>query len=93
MPKYIDVEELKKYDFNKIFDYEASYETCLGIEAVLMIAEMMPSAEVQEAKRGTWEMNNEMMTCSNCCEQFDKIFKYDYLYCPHCGARMDGDAK
>lgn len=90
MPKYIDVEELKKYDFNKIFDYEASYETCLGIEAVLMIAEKMPSAEVQEVKRGKWIFYSDL--CEKKCAICGKFAREITDYCPHCGARMDGDA-
>lgn len=87
MPKYIDVEELKKLDFDKIFGYKASYETCLGIEAVLMVAEKMPSANVRKVKHGKWECGENIFPCfcSECGQEADMI----YAYCPHCGAKME----
>lgn len=104
MQKYIDVEKLKNFDFNKIFDYKASFEICLGIETVLMIAEKMPSADVQEVKHGYWLYcrNNDYdggvhtAECSNCRITQSVVFyqrKPIFKYCPHCGAIMDGDQK
>ncbi|MCQ2088483.1 MAG: hypothetical protein MJZ37_10555 [Bacilli bacterium] len=40
-------------------------------------------------RHGHWDEGHEMMTCTNCCEQFDLYFKNDFNYCPNCGAKMD----
>lgn len=101
--RYIDAKMLKNFDFNKIFGYKASYETCLGIEAVLMIAEKMPSADVQKVKHGKWlpisiEPTATFFQCSLCdrteClanDYFGKPTKWVAKILPycHCGAKME----
>ena len=49
----------------------------------------VPVADVAPVRHGHWDEGHEMMTCTNCCEQFDLYFKNDFNYCPNCGAKMD----
>lgn len=60
-------------------------------EAIKMVSfpEYTPPADVAPVRHGRWDKGHEMMTCTNCCEQFDLYFKNDFNYCPNCGARMD----
>lgn len=63
----------------------------------------MPAADVQPVKRGEWAAYNrdcrgyaDCFKCS-CCENYVHVYCWqkqcDYDYCPHCGARMDGDTE
>ena len=60
-----------------------------------------PAADVQSVKHGQWicEFYNDVFDvyqadCSACkresTNKYDKVSE-SYEYCPHCGARMDGD--
>ena len=49
----------------------------------------MPTIDAVPVRHGHWGKGHEMMTCTNCCEQFDLYFKNDFNYCPNCGAKMD----
>ena len=44
---------------------------------------------IAPVRHGHWYEGHEMMTCTNCCEQFDLYFKNDFNYCPNCGAKMN----
>lgn len=65
-----------------------------------MMADRVPAADVVEVKHGRWiEQEAPNMDtyydCSACGESFCFIDGSPsdnlYLYCPSCGARMDGD--
>lgn len=45
-------------------------------------------ADVQEVKHGEWYVDSPF-ACSIC----DGLNDYKDDYCPHCGAKMDGDGK
>lgn len=49
-----------------------------------------PTVDAEPVVHGHWDEGHEMMTCTNCCEQFDLYFKNDFNYCPNCGAKMEG---
>ena len=91
MAKYINLEELMKFPIRRNhYDKEHGNEHFIyGIETVLEYAENLPAADVTQVRHGHWDEGHEMMTCTNCCEQFDLYFKNDFNYCPNCGAKMD----
>lgn len=56
----------------------------------------IPAADVQEVKRGKWLYEYKSGTpikegvVSSCCDMWNN---YRTNFCPHCGARMDGEEK
>ena len=46
----------------------------------------IPAADVVEVRHGRWIDSSNGWMCSVC----ERDSTYDTLYCPHCGARMDG---
>lgn len=82
-------------------DYLKGYIT--GIDAVMEAIDELPAADVQEVKHGRW-ITSEITTdsgytsCSCCHSEYyigdlqnlegDNDF---VMYCPNCGARMDGE--
>lgn len=62
----------------------------------------MPSADVYPVKHGRWEYYEKeygecaWYFCSLCDEPAEQLYNDEPLlseFCPHCGARMDGDEK
>lgn len=103
MARYIDADKLSKM-------IEARADTLIeGKEAFLYISRwlnLIPAADVVEAKRGEWEVCSDEyeicaseFVCSNCKESFvssdltDEQFFEMMKYCPNCGAKMDGERK
>ena len=81
-------------------------KTAVGIatEALVwaenVILDIVPSADVAEVKHGEWLPKEGYdgdiyWDCSNCGESWTTIdgepFDNGMNYCPHCGARMDGE--
>lgn len=73
-----------------------------NFEEVLEVIEEIPTADVQEVKHGRWEETREknilgdkvtVLRCSVCnkFKAYGKGITVPYDYCPHCGARMDGE--
>lgn len=65
-----------------------------------------PTADVEEVKRGYWKTNEEDIEWNNSikrkyCSVCGKIAYWDSIkfvfiltdYCPHCGAKMNGERK
>lgn len=70
-------------------------EWCLhGSEIETLIANA-PTVEAEPIRHGEWLDSNAMYDiwrCSVCRESIDMEERPAYKYCPHCGARMQGDA-
>ena len=98
MAEYIDREALKERleDFSK-WCRDGRKQ---GVDFVLDCPlPDMPTADVQEVKHGAWNvlqrrMNSDIVQCSNCKEEFYYAKGHlqigKMLYCPNCGAKMDG---
>ena len=56
---------------------------------------LMPTVEAVEVKHGRWNIDKSFMpfisTCSQCGATYTVDGAFDWNYCPHCGAKMDGD--
>ena len=54
-----------------------------------------PLVDAVEVKHGRWEwyeaLVNPYALCSNCGCGLDKRDALNFVYCPYCGAKMDGD--
>lgn len=87
MAKFVDVEVLKKQDFQDYSktDVEHAIDNC-------------PSADVKEDKLGVWvfDKENDSYKCSLCngealCDSSGRGYVLQLLssYCPYCGAEME----
>lgn len=56
-----------------------------------------PAADMQEVRRGKWRQvfKGALHDCFECsaCGHKDCEYTLNYHYCPHCGAKMEGDEK
>ena len=50
----------------------------------------IPAADVVEVRHGRWYLDNGCAFCSECKNSFDPKIKSQALFCPRCGAKMDG---
>lgn len=93
--KFIDADLLKE-EIEQNWDMQDLY---LPIHFFDKVDDML-AADVQEVKHGEWiVINTEQVyngaeipvewACSLCESSFEQTF----AYCPHCGARMDGEEK
>ena len=98
MPEYIDREEVMKIAKNGYHsDFGRSMADLTSLREVL---EDTPTADVAEVKRGEWTKDDsDGCFCSFCGWYTDYDYDYvtnnglgndDFIYCSHCGARMDG---
>lgn len=93
MARYIDAD---KADVERISCF---YGAECRIEDVKEWLDEQPTADVQEVKHGEWIYHPETFytksgfTCSVCKDPMwhSHDVKQAFKYCPHCGARMDGD--
>lgn len=76
MAKYIDMEAAR----NSLYDADAI--TMKGVA----ILNNFPSADVEEVKHGKWMLHEGYDECNLCHAKTI----YGYIYCPNCGAKMDG---
>lgn len=78
---------------DKIDGYSYAYKTDSRGEPYIHIdsvrSMLKKAADAQPLKHGRWKDGEKSQVCTICggwgLDSFD--------YCPHCGARMDGDAK
>ena len=101
MSRYIDADEFwnnrpenldpKKSEYNRGWDKYA--------KEILKVLEETPTADVVEVRHGEW-INK---CCSVCGEKqpytargnvfATTFYQFKTKYCPHCGAKMDGERK
>lgn len=93
-----DIEALKAKDTKTFYKIKGAKEILDSVDTDLCY---VPVADVQPVKRGRWicEFYNDLFDvyqadCSVCkkesTDKYDKVSE-SYEYCPHCGARMDGE--
>ena len=72
----------------------------IALSELVDVMATVPTADVQEVKRGYWKFNQHSNVvasciCSECQTRFYNFGSSKTLnptpYCPICGARMDGD--
>lgn len=74
-------------------DEQNAVEVC----AQYVIYTLLPSADVETVRHGRWQVNDlfgyKDMTCTSCGWLYEYYggLEEEWNYCPHCGARMDGE--
>ncbi len=77
-------------------DYCGPSDIKISIDAVFSVLGQVPDADPVPVKHGYWFGVHECPQCSECLEYVTEDGMWDedyalYKYCPHCGARMDGN--
>ena len=94
MPKYIDADAFLKSEAKRCGCIPMIGSCTTDNESLAYRLANAPTAEVVEVRHGRWIINDEdyWTKCSVCeFEYFDEqenIYN-TYIYCPHCGAKMD----
>jgi rubredoxin len=55
-----------------------------------------PTTDVQSARFARWIDLDNRILCSGCgagYDDYDEVKQNTYIFCPNCGARMDGDVE
>lgn len=91
MAKYIDadkaVEEAKLSYCKDCNSYNGVRCSACGFDDAMTYIEDTSTADVQEVRHGEWIEGKTLEKCSVCGK---KGFP-DWRFCPHCGAKMDGE--
>lgn len=81
------------FPFETVTVYFNSRQNAENVKKIIETDKSIPNAatvcDMQEVKHGVWIEGKSLEKCSLCGK---KGFP-DWLYCPSCGARMDGDEK
>ena len=103
MPEYIEREALlaeleDEIDFaSPFYNAEQNRYFTMGLRCAYRDAQRFPTADVVEVRHGKWIENFCYNICS-VCEKYVHAWNDDgdlqeFAYCPHCGAKMDGDTE
>ena len=87
------LKRLELVDMDKSTDFRAGVQ--FGVEHAIDVVKEVPAADVAPVVHGEWIWNGKHWECSNCRRDrlHDLVLGLDAAYCPHCGAKMDGERK
>ena len=99
MSRYIDTKYLFKCETCSSYTGDKCYTYCDHGESYYPNMTKIPTADVVEVRHGKWYQHNKKKhgdTCYHCsvCENYalsDCMVWELTDYCPHCGAKMDGE--
>lgn len=94
---------MRLIDADKFYE-SFEYENCAGcqyfsspdceycnVNGFLVAIDSRPRVDAIPVVHGHWIHDNiPSIQCSKCCYKYDEP-TVDFIYCPRCGARMDGD--
>lgn len=91
MPRYIDAD---KIDFNECFVGQSDFARDTR-QAAQNLIDKQPTADVEPVKHGKWSLQEDTKrSCCSVCNFMRNIStQYGWTYCPHCGAKMDGEVE
>lgn len=94
--KYIDADKFLKDETKRCGCIPTIGSCTTDNESLAYQLAKAPTADVVKVRHGEWIINDEdyWTKCSVC--EFEYLDEQEdiyntYRYCPHCGARMDGD--
>ena len=95
--RLIDANEFKRL-ICKCCNILRSEEPCEPSECnVMALIDEQPTVDAVEVVHGYWEKEHDDLgidrgwKCSHCKGSVYEMTYEPYQYCPHCGAKMDGD--
>ena len=107
MPEYIEREALlselqEEIEFEtSMYTEEQNKYFNMGLKCAIRDVKSQPAADVADVKRGEWTKDDsDGCFCPFCGWYTDYDYDYvtnnglgndDFIYCSHCGAKMDGD--
>ena len=96
MAEYIDRQEVikKLEELDTRLMQGHYYDECEGVAMAKAIVNGVPAADVKMVVRGRWVYHNFDTICSKCRKSaiFDEWEQQaETEFCPHCGAKMDGE--
>ena len=94
MSRYIDADALYEVVTEKYYDIGAgSYPYNIVAYDMAKLVKNAPTADVVEVRHGEWTKPSMLSDpcCSRCKRPTKMMFGVLPLYCPNCGAKMDGE--
>ena len=98
MARYIDANNI---NLRGIAVFDQDFEALIPLSDVRKALQMTSTADVQEVRHGRWQTirettDSKTTECTACMKSFFFMRKgqlnIDLMpYCPHCGAKMDGE--
>ena len=92
--RLIDANALKYWEHTECYGH-GDFETVRTVSDKEIAK--MPTVDAVEVVHGRWEwyeaLVNPYALCSNCGCGLDKRDALNFVYCPYCGAKMDGERK
>lgn len=94
--------DINNFNGGKITIYFKSRQNALNVKKILEVDYSIPNAatvcDMQPVKHGEWiyvdgDVGYNDYRCSNCGKMVVLDDEGVYNYCPHCGAKMDGERK
>lgn len=96
MAVYIDKDEIKRELINRAEELEQveSFDAVLRSAAIymsLLYLELVKPKDVAPVVHAHWkEKHRNYMVCTNCGKYRGDWRTESFVYCPYCGAKMDG---
>lgn len=98
MTEYIDkakaIEEIENFKGSVTRDSSAEWDSGVdeGFDYAVSVVELMEAADVTPVKRGKWLIGGKCSECNGNAPFYPMAsVYYESKYCPHCGAKMDGE--
>lgn len=96
MPNLIDADKLKSY-----FAPTLTGRTEYSADEILLTIVSMPTVDAEPVRHGRWKpmdltYGRSIYYCTNCGESAEvptDMGKPIYMFCPNCGAKMDGEGE
>lgn len=70
---------------------DVNKEDLKQLESIIEAFHALPSADVQKIRHGKWCWALSGSGQCSICKKRTPAFSYTPIYCPNCGAKMDGD--
>lgn len=85
--KYINVDECREEFVSAVYDILNRDKDNVNANLIIDTFDDLPAADVQEVRHARWKRVASEYYCSNCTYSMN----YITMFCPLCGARMDGE--